>query len=254
MQKLLMQGHMVVYRYRLCGSPNHPGSADKDGTGENRFLFGFLPTSHLPRPRLRFFSFSLSILGRRAFKLGVTSTLLNPGIGDVGKEIVRCIDLAKDGIHAVLLVLSIRSRFSEEEEAVFHTLRTLFGNKIVSYMIAMFTGGMNLKMSQELVRDITSKQAMFQLGPLKASSLDGFSGIFFQKYCCRRRVFTGGALLATLEYTGLGMGPSYVYVGLCVYGQLLKAGVYTRCTVGCTRNIRPGMAWAYTRNLVSDTM
>jgi hypothetical protein len=30
----------------------------------------------------------------------------------VGKEFVKCIDLAKDGIHAVLVVFSVRTRFS----------------------------------------------------------------------------------------------------------------------------------------------
>ena len=34
----------------------------------------------------------------------------------VGKEIIKCIDLAKDGIHAVFVIFSIRTRFSQEEE------------------------------------------------------------------------------------------------------------------------------------------
>ncbi|XP_031394173.1 immune-associated nucleotide-binding protein 9-like [Punica granatum] len=117
-----------------------------------------------------------TILGRRAFKSGVTSTcelqqsvlpdgqIVNvidtpglfdssAGIGNVGKEIVRCIDLAKDGIHAVLLVFSVRTRFSEEEEAAFNTLRTLFGNKIVNYMIVVFTGGDELEDNDETLED-----------------------------------------------------------------------------------------------------
>ena len=31
------------------------------------------------------------------------------------KEIMKCIDLAKDGIHAVLIVFSIQNRYSKEE-------------------------------------------------------------------------------------------------------------------------------------------
>lgn len=31
----------------------------------------------------------------------------------IGKEIVKCINMAKDGIHAVLVVLSVKTRFSE---------------------------------------------------------------------------------------------------------------------------------------------
>ncbi|OWM67496.1 hypothetical protein CDL15_Pgr028359 [Punica granatum] len=127
-----------------------------------------------------------TILGRRAFKSrasssGVTSTcqlqqtvlpdrqIVNvidtpglfdssAGIGDVGKEIVRCIDLAKEGIHAVVLVFSVRTRFSEEEEAAFHALRTLFGNKIVNYMIAVFTGGDELEDNDETLEDYLGRE------------------------------------------------------------------------------------------------
>ncbi|KAH9725238.1 Immune-associated nucleotide-binding protein 9 [Citrus sinensis] len=38
----------------------------------------------------------------------------------VGKEIVKCIGMAKDEIHAVLVVFSVRSRFSQEEEVAQH--------------------------------------------------------------------------------------------------------------------------------------
>ncbi|XP_031390133.1 immune-associated nucleotide-binding protein 9-like isoform X1 [Punica granatum] len=127
-----------------------------------------------------------TILGRRAFKSrasssGVTSTcqlqqtvlpdgqIVNvidtpglfdssAGIGDVGKEIVRCIDLAKEGIHAVVLVFSVRTRFSEEEEAAFHALRTLFGNKIVNYMIVVFTGGDELEENDETLEDYLGRE------------------------------------------------------------------------------------------------
>ncbi|XP_022152452.1 immune-associated nucleotide-binding protein 9-like [Momordica charantia] len=122
-----------------------------------------------------------SILGRRAFKSrasssGVTSTselqttvlrdgqVINvidtPGLFDfsagsdfVGKEIVKCIDLAKDGIHAVLVVFSVRTRFSLEEEAALRSLQTLFGSKIVNYMIVVFTGGDELEENDETLED-----------------------------------------------------------------------------------------------------
>ncbi|KAL0391650.1 UNVERIFIED_CONTAM: Immune-associated nucleotide-binding protein 9 [Sesamum radiatum] len=114
-----------------------------------------------------------SILRRRAFKsmsssAGVTSTcelqrtileegqILNvidtPGLFDfsaepefIGKEIVKCINMAKDGIHAVLVVLSVRSRFSREEEAAVQSLHKFFGSKISDYMIVVFTGGDDLE-------------------------------------------------------------------------------------------------------------
>lgn len=50
----------------------------------------------------------------------------------IAKEIAKCIDLAKDGIHAVLLVLSIRNRFSPEEASAFEGFREIFGPQIVT--------------------------------------------------------------------------------------------------------------------------
>ncbi|KAL0437889.1 UNVERIFIED_CONTAM: Immune-associated nucleotide-binding protein 9 [Sesamum latifolium] len=122
-----------------------------------------------------------SILRRRSFKsmsssAGVTSTcelqrtvledglILNvidtPGLFDfsaepefIGKEIVKCISMAKDGIHAVLVVLSVRSRFSREEEAAVESLREFFGNKIGDYMILVFTGGDDLEENDETLDD-----------------------------------------------------------------------------------------------------
>ncbi|KAL3830336.1 hypothetical protein ACJIZ3_019138 [Penstemon smallii] len=63
----------------------------------------------------------------------------------IGKEIIRCIKMAKDGIHAVLVVLSVRSRFTREEEAAVDSLRKFFGSSISDYMIVVFTGGDDLE-------------------------------------------------------------------------------------------------------------
>lgn len=71
----------------------------------------------------------------------------------IGKEIVKCIDMAKDGIHAVLVVLSVRSRFSREEEAAVQSLRKFFGSKISDYMIVVFTGGDDLEENDETLED-----------------------------------------------------------------------------------------------------
>lgn len=59
----------------------------------------------------------------------------------VMKEIMKCLDLAKDGVHALLLVLSVRNRFTPEEMAAVEYLQTIFGEKVVNYMILIFTGG-----------------------------------------------------------------------------------------------------------------
>lgn len=127
-----------------------------------------------------------SILGKKSFKSrasssGVTSTcelqktvlkdgqILNvidtPGLFDfsagsefIGKEIVKCIDLAKDGIHSVLVVFSVRTRFSQEEEAALRSLQTLFGSKIVNYMILVFTGGDELEENEETLEDYLGRE------------------------------------------------------------------------------------------------
>ncbi|KAH7436049.1 hypothetical protein KP509_06G091400 [Ceratopteris richardii] len=59
----------------------------------------------------------------------------------IAEEIVRCIELAKEGLHAVLLVLSITHRFTPEEFAAAEGLKRLFGPDIVDYTIVLFTGG-----------------------------------------------------------------------------------------------------------------
>ncbi|XP_076901523.1 immune-associated nucleotide-binding protein 9-like [Bidens hawaiensis] len=122
-----------------------------------------------------------SILGKKEFvskasSAGVTSTselrtavlndgqMLNvidtPGLFDssvdtefIGKEIVRCINMARDGIHAVLVVLSVRNRFSKEEESAISSLRTLFGSKINDYMIVVFTGGDELEENEQTLKE-----------------------------------------------------------------------------------------------------
>lgn len=122
-----------------------------------------------------------SILGRKAFKslarsAPVTDTCqleqgamndgrkLNvidtPGLFDpnvtlqfLGQEIVRCIDLAKEGLHGVLLVLSIKNRFSTEEASTLETLQTLFGDKIINYMVVVFTGGDELEANEQTLED-----------------------------------------------------------------------------------------------------
>ncbi|KAK8469153.1 hypothetical protein PHAVU_005G006300 [Phaseolus vulgaris] len=75
------------------------------------------------------------------------------GTNSAGKEIVKCIDMAKDGIHAIILVFSVRTRFSEEEQATFLTIQALFGHKIVDYMLVVFTGGDDLEANEETLDD-----------------------------------------------------------------------------------------------------
>lgn len=90
----------------------------------------------------------------------ILNVIDTPGLFDfsaetefIGKEIVKCINMAKDGIHAVLVVLSVRTRFSKEEAEAVNSLRTLFGNKITDYMIIVFTGGDELEFNEKTLED-----------------------------------------------------------------------------------------------------
>ncbi|KAG5590155.1 hypothetical protein H5410_040669, partial [Solanum commersonii] len=69
------------------------------------------------------------------------------------KELVKCFDLAKDGIHALLLVLSVRTRFSKEEQASVKCFLDLYERKISDYMIVVFTGGDELEENDVILDD-----------------------------------------------------------------------------------------------------
>ncbi|GLU22249.1 hypothetical protein SLE2022_383380 [Rubroshorea leprosula] len=118
-----------------------------------------------------------SILGRKAFKSrasssGVTTAcqlertvfkdgqIINvidtPGLFDFssGSELMKkCLRLAGGGIHAILVVFSVRTRFSQEEEAALDSLQNFFGSKITDYMIVVFTGGDDLEENDETLED-----------------------------------------------------------------------------------------------------
>ncbi|XP_076919357.1 immune-associated nucleotide-binding protein 9-like [Bidens hawaiensis] len=81
----------------------------------------------------------------------------------IRNEIVSCIHMAREGIHAVLVVFSVCSRFSEEERAVISGLVDLFGSKIYEYMIIVFTIGDELEEDEKSLEDFLSGCS----GPLK---------------------------------------------------------------------------------------
>lgn len=67
----------------------------------------------------------------------------------IGKEIVKCIELAKEGLHGVLFVLSVTNRFSQEEANALKALQMLFGENIMKYVVVIFTGGDNLEANEQ---------------------------------------------------------------------------------------------------------
>ncbi|KAL6555527.1 hypothetical protein OROHE_007199 [Orobanche hederae] len=56
-------------------------------------------------------------------------------------EIEKCIGIARNGIHVVLVVVSLAGRFSLEEAYAIDTFRQFFAGKIGDYMILVFTNG-----------------------------------------------------------------------------------------------------------------
>ncbi|GAY61842.1 hypothetical protein CUMW_213180 [Citrus unshiu] len=123
-----------------------------------------------------------SILGRRAFKSrasssGVTSTcemhrtVLKDGqvvnvIDTPGNLLMSLprysismpVDVVVDEIHAALVVFSVRSRFSQEEEATLHSLQTLFGKNCFDYMIVVYSGRDELEANDETLEDYLGRE------------------------------------------------------------------------------------------------
>ena len=61
--------------------------------------------------------------------------------------------MAEEGIHAVLFVLSTRTRISQEEESTLKTLQCIFDSKILDYLIVVFTGGDELEADGQTLDD-----------------------------------------------------------------------------------------------------
>ncbi|KAG7648387.1 P-loop containing nucleoside triphosphate hydrolase [Arabidopsis thaliana x Arabidopsis arenosa] len=59
----------------------------------------------------------------------------------ISKEIINCLTLAEEGVHAVLFVLSMKNRITQEEEYALNTLQRIFGSKILEYLIFLLIDG-----------------------------------------------------------------------------------------------------------------
>lgn len=71
----------------------------------------------------------------------------------LSKEIINCLTMTEEGIHAVLFVLSVKNRISKREESTFNTLQHIFDNKILDYFIVLFTGGDELEANNQTLDD-----------------------------------------------------------------------------------------------------
>nr|ABK78687.1 GTP binding protein [Brassica rapa] len=98
---------------------------------------------------------------RAAIKDGpIINVIDTPGLFDLSvsaeflsKEIINCLAMAEEGIHAVLYVLSAKNRISQEEESTLNKLQGIFESKILDYLIVVFTGGDELEEEGQTLDD-----------------------------------------------------------------------------------------------------
>ncbi|KAK7475595.1 hypothetical protein BaRGS_00033144 [Batillaria attramentaria] len=83
---------------------------------------------------------------------------------DVEKEITKCICLSAPGPHVFIMTIRLCDRFTSEEFAAYEMLKGMFGDKVVKYMIVVFTYGDQLEGTtvQEILETApkTMKQVM----------------------------------------------------------------------------------------------
>lgn len=58
---------------------------------------------------------------------------------DIRKEIIKCIGVSAPGPHAIIYVLSLSNRLTEEEINTFVEMQTIFGDELYKYVIFLFT-------------------------------------------------------------------------------------------------------------------
>ncbi|XP_076081717.1 GTPase IMAP family member 7-like [Mytilus galloprovincialis] len=56
------------------------------------------------------------------------------------KEIVKCIGVSAPGAHAIIYVLSLKNRLTEEEINTFVEIKSMFGEELFNYVVFLFTG------------------------------------------------------------------------------------------------------------------
>lgn len=84
-----------------------------------------------------------------------------PGLFDTGltneevtKEIVKCIGISCPGPHAILYVVPLAARFTQEEEATALLFSKMFGEELMDFMIIIFTHGDSMQKEDSIEQRI----------------------------------------------------------------------------------------------------
>ena len=146
--------------------------------------------------------------------------------------------MAKDGFHALLVVFSVRTRFSEEEEATLRVVQTLFGHKIIDYMIIVFTGGDELEYNKETLDDYLGQECP---QPLKVS----YHIIIYMRICVNIKKLLNIMMCISLFKFRCNVLPikyfPYLYFSLSIYIRLKFLNIplleYTCLSLGVTSTL-----------------
>ncbi|CAC5361188.1 GTPase IMAP family member 4,GTPase IMAP family member 7 [Mytilus coruscus] len=104
--------------------------------------------------------------GNKKYNLTVVDT---PGLFDTGmknkdvtKEIVKCIGITSPGPHAIIFVVPLLGRFTQEEEATALHFINVFGKKLMDYMVIIFSHGDSISKDESIEERVANSPESLQ--------------------------------------------------------------------------------------------
>ncbi|CAC5361182.1 GTPase IMAP family member 7 [Mytilus coruscus] len=78
---------------------------------------------------------------------------------ELSKEIVKCVGISSPGPHAIIVVVPLAVRFTQEEEATAMHFIELFGEKLMDYMVIIFSHGDNMEKEDSMEKRVADAPA-----------------------------------------------------------------------------------------------